>query len=270
MGVRVLAVGPGLPVAVLDREPGAMMEASQTAFACILGPHRPPVLHLDRLDGTPTGAEAATGAVLFQMEVAGPPVALRHLSGEEACRIGLLGFHEIALVPRQDPGDDRIQILVRLPVLFRHELRVAQVEHRGPGVRHLDAERCIQADVVFAKYHGGLLPAVSGRRAVGGHEEGVSAVIHADLLEEPLHYGREAPEVDGGNQSEHALALQGPGIQSLDGYGGILRGDCYGLRDMLAVAGCGEVTDHGSQNRIWLFDVCRPSKGRGSTSHDIV
>ena len=125
VGIRVLAVLPGAAVAVLDREHGAVMQASEADLALDLDPHGPALHDLDRAGRAFLGTEPTSGTGVVHREVLSVPRQRIGLVGEGPGERCSLQGDEIPLVAVLDRFYTPKSILLALAFLAKSRDAIA-------------------------------------------------------------------------------------------------------------------------------------------------
>ena len=239
----------GRPLAVLDGGLRTVVQAGQTHHAPLRDPDRRAVAQRDGGDGTALRAETAADAGVGHREMRGAPhlrvVRVIEPDGEHRH----LAAHEVAAVAALDVADQRVDLRLGGALDAPDLRRVAQIEHRRPGVGHLHAEAGVQRQPLSLQMRGDETAGLPGGRAIGGGEPEIGGLGEPERVQELVHDRRQAPEVDGGEDADGLILggrerevlrppARGDGAARLPGDGG------HAVGDILAVAGGGKVEDH--------------------------
>ena len=242
-------------VVVTDSEFWAAMEAAETQCATLCRPNGVlaefvglglfSFLHVDSLHRTFLGAQPATETSIFiYCKELGMTLVCQQRIGyhAEEIRHSVMAFVALyaCLKHRNHFGYLRLGDIH----LLLHFLRVAQVEHRSPVVRHLDGVTGIHGDALALQFTACVLAYKPLQETVGGNTENIVVLRQADVgfADEFAHQNRQFVPVGGGHKPQR-FAVCETDFSTCDLDGLRLCAECFGDTGchMLAVARGGEI-----------------------------
>lgn len=254
--MAILPVRAGLGAA-LDCELGTAMQAAQTCCALGLVPCGHTVMHLDGANGTALRAQAATHAsVRIDSEFA------RILAyGQAKAVIELGGKHRNGaahVISRRAIGNHLrafIDLLACAGVNRRDLLLIGKIEHRRPGIGHLNAVLSRRLNAVLMQQIGGKTRCLArgGAKRRGGKDIGIGGHIECRTLKKINGRRGQAPAIRGSDKSQEAIFLNSDtwafiALIPLDGHRDVAHALGNALGNVLAVTLCAEVQNHAGSN----------------------